>query len=60
MYDLVAAGLTPGDLDVAFELDHDGDPELHLDHIQVGSVVPEPMAISRLAAGVLLLVRRRR
>lgn len=59
-FDLVAAGLTPGDMDVAFELVHDGDPELHIDNVQVSAVVPEPMTVSLLAVGVLLLVRRRR
>jgi hypothetical protein len=57
-FSLSAAGLTPGDLELALELAHETDPELHVDNLQVTGV-PEPASLSLLAMAALVAIRRR-
>ncbi len=57
--DIIGVGITPGELDLTFELVNQGDPELHLDNLQVTNV-PEPASLSLLAIGGLALIRRRK
>ncbi len=57
--DIIGAGLAPGELDLTFELVNQGDPELHLDNLQVTNV-PEPVTLGVLLMGILALLRRRK
>ncbi len=51
-------GLSPGEHSLTFELSNTGDPELWMDNLSVSSV-PEPGALTLLAFGGLLALKRR-
>jgi len=51
VFNTIAAGLTPGEMDLTFELVNEGDPEFYLDNLQVTNETPEPTALLLLAIG---------